>query len=115
MRIAKVLLELLVKVGKRLRPAFLTFFNFVKLFFQARSVLDIKDVAEILDQKIGHNQTDLRGEELASSLLHILALLNCAEDRCVCGGTTDSTLFQFFYQRSLVVTRRRLGEVLLGL
>ena len=80
LRIAEVFLEFLVKITERLRPTFLTFFDFVELFFQPRRVLDIEDVAKIFNQQIGHDQTNLGWEELPSRFLQILPFLNCAED-----------------------------------
>jgi hypothetical protein len=44
-----------------------------------------------------------------------LPLLNRGENRGVRRRAADATLFEFFYQRSFVEARGRLGEVLLGL
>ena len=55
------------------------------------------------------------GINLPPSLLHVLPLLDGAEDRRVGGRASDAALFQLFHQRGFVVARRRLGEVLLRL
>ncbi len=77
--------------------------------------MNIEDVAEVLDQKIGNDQADFRRREFSAQLLHILPLLDGAQNRRVGGWTSNPPLFQLLHQRSFVVTRRRLGEMLLRL
>ena len=76
----EILFKTLVEVGQRVRPLLLAFFNFVQFFFQASGVLEIENVAEVFHQQIGHDQTDFCGNELATQFLHVLALLDGAEN-----------------------------------
>src|SRR6185437_1762855 len=94
----EVLLELFVEIGERLRPGFLAFLNLVQLFFELGGVLNIEDVAEVLDQKIGNDQADFRRREFSAQLLHILPLLDGAQNRRVGGWTSNAPLFQLLYQ-----------------
>ena len=55
------------------------------------------------------------GRKFPADLLHVLPLLNCGQNRSVGGRAADAAFFEFFHQRRFVVTRRRLGEVLLRL
>ena len=113
--IAQVLGKLLVELSERVSPLLFAFLDFVEFFFQPRRVLHIEDVAKILDQQIGNHQSDLSWHEFPAEFLHILPLLNRAEDGRVRRRTSDTAFFQFFHQRGFVVARRRLGEVLLRL
>ena len=54
-------------------PGLLAFFNLVEFFFQARGVLEVENILEVLDQQIGDDQADLRGSELASNFLRVHA------------------------------------------
>ena len=113
--ITEILGEAFVEFGERVSPCFLAFFNLVELFFETRGVLDIENVAEVFHQQIGDDQTDFRGRKLPSYFLHVLALLDRAENRGIRGRTADAAFFELLYQRRFVVARRRLGEMLLGL
>ena len=113
--VAEVLLELLVEIAERVGPLFLAFFDLVQLFFQPGRVLEIENVLEVLHQQVGHHQPDLGRHEFSAQLLHVLALLDGADNRRVRGRPPDAALFQLLHQRRFVVARRRLGEVLLRL
>ena len=94
-------------------PRLLAFFNLVEFFFQARRVLEVENILEVLDQQIGDNQADLCRSELASDFLRIHPLLDGAENRGVRRRPADAALLEFLHQRSFVEPRRRLGEMLL--
>ena len=105
--------NLLVEVAERVRPGFFAFFDLVQFFFQPGGVLDIENVAEIFHQQIGHHQADFRRRKFSAQLLHVLPLLDGAENGGVRGRASDAAFFQFFHQRSFVIARRWFGEVLL--
>ena len=50
--IFEVLLEFLIEVGHGVLPLLFAFFYLIEFFFEPRSVLQIEDVAEILDQQV---------------------------------------------------------------
>src|SRR6202140_1206508 len=112
--VSEILGKLLVKLGERVVPCLLAFFNLVELFFQPRGVLEIENIFEILDQQIGDDQADLRGSELASNLLRVLPLLDRAQNRRIGRRPADAALLKLFDQRSFIEAWRRLGERLLG-
>ena len=68
----EILFELLVEVAQRVSPLLLAFFDFVQFFFQAGRVLDIENIPEVFDQKVGNDQSDLRRDKLATEFLRIL-------------------------------------------
>src|SRR6266496_2626136 len=113
--VLEVLLEFLIEIGERLGPGFLAFFDFVEFFFEARGVLNVEDVGEVLYKQIGYHQPDLGGNEFSAGFLRVHAFLNRGEDGGVGRRAADSALFQFFDERGFVVARRRLGKVLLRL
>ena len=59
--IAEILGESLVEAAQSVSPGFFAFFDFVQLFFESRRIFDVEDIAEILDQQIGHHQPDFGG------------------------------------------------------
>ena len=59
--------------------------------------------------------TYLGRSKLPAQLLHVLPLLNSRQNRRIGRRTADPALFQLLHKRSLVVSRRRLGEMLLRL
>ncbi len=107
--------ELLVEALQRVGPRLFAILDFVKFFFQAGSVLRIEDVLEVLHQQIGDNEPDFGRDELPANLLHILPLLNGADDGGVGRRPADAALFQLLHQRRFVEAWRRFGEVLLRL
>ena len=111
----EVLGEAFVELRHGVGPLLLAFFDLVEFFLEPRGVLHVEDVAEILDQQVRDDEANLRRRKFAAQLLNVLALLNCAQNRGVGGRTANAALFQFLHQRCFVVSRRRLGEVLLGL
>ena len=116
--VGEVLLELVVELLQRVGPLFLAVFDLVEFLFQARRVLRIEDVLEVVDQQIGDDHADLGGDEFSAAagrLVHVLALLDGAQDGGVGRRPADAALLQLLHQRSLVETRRRFGEVLLRL
>ena len=70
--ISEILGEALVEFGEGISPGFLALFDLVELFFEARGVLDVENVAEVFHQQIGDDQSDFGGRELAAQLLHVL-------------------------------------------
>src|SRR5439155_13177687 len=110
--VTEILLKLLVKVSECVSPFLLAFFDLVQFLFKPSRVLNVKDIREVRYQQIGDYQANLRGYELPSQLLHVLPFLDGAEDGGIRGRSANSALFQFLDQRSFVVTRRRLGEML---
>ena len=74
------LLELLVELLQSVGPALLAVFDFVELFFQPRRVLGIEDVFEVLHQQVGDHKADLGRDKLPADLLHVLPLLDGADD-----------------------------------
>jgi len=63
--VSEILGKFLIKLGERAVPRLLAFFNLVELFFQARGVLEIENILEVLDQQIGDDQANFGGHELA--------------------------------------------------
>ena len=104
--------ELLVEALQRVGPGLLAILDLVEFLFQPRRVLRIEDVFEVLDQQIGDDKADLGGDKLPADLLHVLALLDGADNGGVRRRAADAALFELLHQRRFVETRRRLGEVL---
>src|SRR5207302_7912811 len=104
--VAEVFLELLIEAAQGVGPLLFSFFDVVQLFFQLGGVLVFEDVGEIRDQQVRHHHPDLRRDELAADFLHVLALLNGADDRRVGRWTPDAALFQLLHQRRLVIAWR---------
>ena len=98
LRILQVLLETLVEVRHRVGPLLFALLDFVEFFLQSRGVLRIEDVGKVFDQQIGHYQPDLGRHELATDLLHVLALLDGAQNGSVCRGSANAALFEFLDQ-----------------
>src|ERR1035441_9892273 len=111
--VSEILGKLLVKLSERAVSCLLAFFNLVELFFQARGVLEVENVFEVLDQQIGDDQANFGGHELAAGFLRVLPLLDGAENSGVGGRPANAALLEFLHQRSFVEARRRLGEMLL--
>src|SRR5581483_1228847 len=78
--IGKVFGKFLVETGERPRPLLFALFYFIQLLFQAGGVGEVEDVGEVGDQQIGDDQANFRGNKLAADLLHILPLLDGADD-----------------------------------
>ncbi len=68
----------------------------------------------MLDQKISDPHSHIGGVKSALLLLDVIALLNFGDNGGIGAGPADAFLFQRLDQRRLVVTRRRLREVLRG-
>src|SRR5579864_8251612 len=111
----EILLEFFVELAQGVGPLLLAFLNLVELFFEAGGVLRVENVLEIFDEQVSDDQAYFGGHKFAAHLLHVLPFLDGAQDGGVGGRTADTALFQFLDQRSFVVARGRLGEVLLGL
>ena len=116
--VGEIPLEFVVELPERVRPLLFAVFDLVEFSFETRRVLRIEYVLKVLDEQIGNDQADFRGNEFSTTarrLLHVLALLDRAQDGGIGGRPSDAAFFELLHQRRLVETRRRFGEVLLRL
>ena len=67
---------------------------------------------EALQQQLGDCHAQVRGLEAALVFLHVVAVLDGADDAGVGGRAADAVLFQFLHQRGFVEARGGLGELL---
>src|SRR5579864_57980 len=111
----EILGEAFVELRHGVGPLLFAFFDLVEFFFQAGGVGHVENVTEVVHEEVGDDEADLGGRKFSAHLGDVLALLDRAQDGGVGRGATNAALFQFLDQRGLVVARRRLGEVLLGL
>src|SRR5581483_1515266 len=94
------------------RPAALG--DLVQLLLHVRGEVHVHHVAEVLDQQVVYEHTELGRAQALLHALDVTALLDRRQRGCVSGRATDAALLQRLHQRGLRVARRRLGEVLLG-
>jgi hypothetical protein len=59
--VSEILGKLFVKLGERVVSRLLALFNLVEFFFQARGVLEVENILEVLDQQIGDDQANFGG------------------------------------------------------
>src|SRR5260370_2552253 len=113
--IGEIFGELLVETLERVDPCLFALFAFIQLFFQTGGVCQVESIGKVRDPQNAHDQSYFSANNFAADLLHILPLLDGADNRRVGRRPSDAALFQFFDQRSFVVPRRRLGKMLLRL
>ena len=106
------LLEGAVEVRHGLLEGELAVLDAVEVALHARGVLGIHQVVEALDQQVGDHHAQLRGLEAALVLLHVVPVLDGADDAGVGGGPADAVLFQLLHQRGFVEAGGGLGELL---
>src|SRR5262245_1019931 len=92
----------------------LAFLDFVQFLLEARGEGDVENVLETVYQEAADAFTEHGGREAALIFFHVFALDNSGNDRGVGGRAANALFFQILDQRRLGVTRRRLGEMLLG-
>ena len=94
-------------------PVKLSFLDFVKLFFEARSEGNVEDVLETFHEQTADALAKHGGREATLLFLDVLALDDGGDDRGVRGRAANAFFFQVLDQRRFGVARRRLGEMLL--
>ena len=107
-------LERPVEGAQQRHPRALAARDLVELLLHARRELQVHELAEVLDQQVGHDLADeLR---LQPALLdgHVAAIDDGRDGRRVRGRPPDAVLLERLDERRLRVARRRLGEVLGG-
>src|SRR5256712_635076 len=110
----EVLLELLVEVAQGLHVIGLALLDLVEIVLERSRVLDVDDVVEALRQQVADDDAERGWLEPAFNLVHVVAILQHADDRRVRARAADAVLFQFLDQCGLGESRRRLRELLLG-
>ncbi len=98
----------------RRAPGQLAFLDFVELFFEARGEAHVENVLESFSQQPADTFAKQCGREAALILVHVFAFDDRRNNRGVRGRTADTFFFEFLHERRFGVSRRRLGEVLLG-
>src|SRR5262249_43777002 len=113
--LVELVLELLVEARQELHALLVTGFDFVELLLHAGRERRVHELELTSKEAVDDHPAELRGLEAAAvDLLDIVASLHLAYDLGVGAGATDAALFEFSYERALVVTRGRLRELLLG-
>ena len=88
------------------------FSDLVKFAFHLGRKLNVHDLGEVLDQKVGHHHPKWSSMEPAFLLLHISTGLNGLDNRRVSTGTANTFLFQSLDQSGFAEPWRRLRVVL---
>ena len=107
--------ELVVELIQQALPVQLPGGDFVEMLLHRGGEAVVQQVGETFLQALGHDVAHLLGVESLVLQPHIAAILNRGDDRGVSGGAAYAALFQLAHEAGLAVSRRRLGEVLLGL
>src|SRR5260370_21735285 len=81
--IGEIFAVLLVETLERVYPCLFALFDFIQLFFQTGGVGEVENIGKVRDQQIGHDQSYFCGNKFAADLLHILPLLDVADNRRV--------------------------------
>src|SRR5579862_298831 len=110
----QVFLELFVEPIQRVGPGHFAVFDLVQLFFHARGIGEIENVAEVFYQQVADHHAELGGIKTSLGFFHVSAVLDHGKNGGISRRPADAFFFQGFYQGRFVVTRRRLGEMLFG-
>ena len=108
----QLFLKRIVKLVEHLGHLFLGGSDVVELVFHLGGELEVEDLGELLDQKVGHGHPQMGRVEAPLFLLDVAAILDCLDDGRVGAGAADRLFFQGLDQRGLAVARRRLREML---
>ncbi len=109
----QLLAEVLVEVAEDLLPLLGADGDLVEGFFEPGGEPVVEQVAEVLDESLGHDLAHLLGVEAAVVEPHVAPVLYRRDDRRVGRRPADAALLELLDEARLAVARRRLGEVLL--
>ena len=106
--------EFFPKLFYRFTPVELAFFDFIEFFFEARRERHVEDVFETFYEQNADSLAKHRWEKTPLLFANVFAFDERGNNVRVCGRAADAVFFQFFHQRRIVETRRRLREMLFG-
>lgn len=107
--------ELRVEIRHHVGPGNLAFLDLVELLLHSGRETDVEKLRKPLDEEVIHAEAEFGRNELALFAVHVVAILNRAQDRRVGRRAADAVFLELLDQRGFAVSRRRLGELLLGL
>ena len=110
----EVAVQWLIELLDHGHPRALALGHLVQLVFEHRGEVEIDDIAELLNQHVVDQCAEIGRLQPPTVAFDVAAVLDRAQGRGVGARATDAALLERFDQGCLAVTRRGLGEVLLG-
>ena len=107
--------KLIVESVEHLRPLDLAGLDFIELLFHLAGERHLKQLGQSLDQQIVDLTAEFGRNQRIFFAHHIVARLNCLENRSVGRRSADAVFLQLLNQRGFGKARRRFSELLLRL